>query len=75
MIELKENNNSYLNDEKIEFRKYQKVIAEKCVNRNSLVVLSTGLGTILGLTASPRASKKKLPNCAKTFTYQSIMSM
>jgi len=28
----------------IEFRKYQATIAEKCVNKNSLVVLPTGLG-------------------------------
>ncbi|MFX1257042.1 MAG: helicase-related protein [Promethearchaeota archaeon] len=35
---------SFLNREKIEFRKYQKKIAEKCVNKNSLIVLPTGLG-------------------------------
>ncbi|MFX0044027.1 MAG: DEAD/DEAH box helicase, partial [Candidatus Hodarchaeota archaeon] len=28
----------------IEFRKYQSTIAEKCINKNSLVVLPTGLG-------------------------------
>ena len=32
------------NSEKLEFRKYQVDIAEKCVNKNSLVVLPTGLG-------------------------------
>ncbi|MFW9941325.1 MAG: DEAD/DEAH box helicase family protein, partial [Candidatus Thorarchaeota archaeon] len=54
-----------LKSEKIEFRKYQVEIAEKCVNKNSLVVLPTGLGkTIIAvLTASktlkffPKGSK------------------
>ena len=54
-----------LKSEKIEFRKYQVEIAEKCINKNSLVVLPTGLGkTIIAvLTASktlkffPKGSK------------------
>ena len=33
-----------LKSEKIEFRKYQVEIAEKCVDKNSLLVLPTGLG-------------------------------
>ena len=36
--------NSYLKDEAIETRDYQVQIADKCINRNSLVVLPTGLG-------------------------------
>jgi len=39
-----EGNKSYLNREKLESRKYQADIAEKCVNNNSLVVIPTGLG-------------------------------
>ncbi|MFX1395150.1 MAG: DEAD/DEAH box helicase family protein, partial [Promethearchaeota archaeon] len=35
---------SFLKEEKIEYRKYQKKIVEKCLNKNSLVVLPTGLG-------------------------------
>ncbi|MFX1399590.1 MAG: DEAD/DEAH box helicase family protein, partial [Promethearchaeota archaeon] len=35
---------SFLKEEAIEYRKYQKEIAEKCLNKNSLVVLPTGLG-------------------------------
>jgi len=46
--------NLALKSEKIEFRKYQVEIADKCVNKNSLVVLPTGLGkTIIAvITAS-----------------------
>ncbi|GAH72245.1 unnamed protein product, partial [marine sediment metagenome] len=36
--------NQVLKSEKLEFRKYQVEIASKCVNKNSLVVLPTGLG-------------------------------
>ena len=41
---------SYLRQDNIESRKYQLEIAKKCVSKNSLVVLPTGLGkTIIGV--------------------------
>ncbi|MHA2131334.1 MAG: DEAD/DEAH box helicase, partial [Promethearchaeota archaeon] len=39
-----ENGDSILNSENIEIREYQIEIANKCLNKNSLVVLPTGLG-------------------------------
>ncbi len=46
MIESKsiKNNIPNLNNEKLEFRDYQIKIANKCLNKNSLVVIPTGLG-------------------------------
>ncbi|MGB5911539.1 MAG: DEAD/DEAH box helicase [Promethearchaeia archaeon] len=42
--------NEFIKELNIEYRKYQVKIAKKCVNKNSLVVLPTGLGkTIIGL--------------------------
>jgi Fanconi anemia group M protein len=42
--------NEFIKELNIEYRKYQVEIAKKCVNKNSLVVLPTGLGkTIIGL--------------------------
>lgn len=39
----------------IEFRKYQSTIAEKCINKNSLVVLPTGLGkTIIAVLVASK---------------------
>jgi len=54
MIELnindKERALGFLKVQKIEYRKYQISIAQKCVAKNSLVVLPTGLGkTIIGV--------------------------
>ncbi|MHA1490958.1 MAG: DEAD/DEAH box helicase [Promethearchaeota archaeon] len=64
-IKIKEKKTSFLNDKKIEFRDYQVRIAKKCANKNSLVVLPTGLGkTVIAviiaaksLEASPPSSK------------------
>ncbi|MHA2220104.1 MAG: DEAD/DEAH box helicase family protein [Candidatus Hodarchaeales archaeon] len=39
-----ENGDSILNSENLEIREYQIEIANKCLNKNSLVVLPTGLG-------------------------------
>jgi len=49
-IEDKERESGFLKVQKIEYRKYQISIAQKCVAKNSLVVLPTGLGkTIIGV--------------------------
>ncbi len=41
--------------EKIEYRDYQKNIAEKCINKNSLVVLPTGMGkTIIAVLVAAK---------------------
>lgn len=46
---------SYLTDNKIETREYQEQIAEKCVNKNSLVVIPTGLGkTIIAVLVAAK---------------------
>ena len=46
---------SYLNSENIDTRKYQHVIAENCVNKNSLVVIPTGLGkTIIAVLVAAK---------------------
>ncbi|MEJ2251959.1 MAG: DEAD/DEAH box helicase family protein, partial [Candidatus Lokiarchaeota archaeon] len=43
-------NNVFLDQDQLEFRDYQLSIAKKCVSKNSLVVVPTGLGkTIIGL--------------------------
>ena len=47
--------NSFLNIEKVEFREYQIEIAKKCANKNSLVVLPTGLGkTIIAVIVAAK---------------------
>ncbi len=46
-------NLKYLKNEKIDFREFQVNIARKCFNKNSLVVVPTGLGkTIIALFIS-----------------------
>ena len=46
----KRSTKSFLASEKIEYREYQRNIAEKCLNKISLVVLPTGMGkTIIAL--------------------------
>ena len=46
---------SYLNSENIDTRKYQHVIADNCVNKNSLVVIPTGLGkTIIAVLVAAK---------------------
>ncbi len=48
----------------IEFREYQARIAEKCVNRNSLVVLPTGLGkTIIAVLVAAKTMEHFPPDC------------
>ena len=45
----------YLNSEKIDTRKYQHFIADNCVNKNSLVVIPTGLGkTIIAVLVAAK---------------------
>ena len=47
--------NNNVNSSHIEYRKYQNVIAKKCVNKNSLVVLPTGLGkTIIAVLVAAK---------------------
>ena len=48
----------------IEFREYQARIAEKCVNKNSLVVLPTGLGkTIIAVLVAAKTMEHFPPDC------------
>ena len=58
MGELKTNPNDSLplfNEHKLEIRKYQIEIANKCINKNSLVVLPTGLGkTIIAVLVASK---------------------
>ena len=57
--------NSLLNLEKIESREYQIGIAQKCVNKNSLIVIPTGLGkTIIALLIAAD-TLKLYPNDSK----------
>lgn len=54
---------SYLTEGKIEARKYQEVIADKCINRNSLVVIPTGLGkTIIAVLVAAKTLEEFPPN-------------
>ena len=54
----KKEKKSYLKEAKIEFREYQINIAQKCVNKNSLVVLPTGLGkTIIAVIVAAKTLK------------------
>ena len=49
-MSVKEKENRFIDYNSIESREYQNSIAEKCVNKNSLVVIPTGLGkTIIAL--------------------------
>ncbi|MFX1237581.1 MAG: DEAD/DEAH box helicase [Promethearchaeota archaeon] len=49
----------YLKKNRITFRQYQKNIADKCENKNSLVVLPTGLGkTVVGILLVSRSLQK-----------------
>ena len=67
MIKYKENESksvkkNYLRKEQIEEREYQLKIAKKCVSRNSLVVLPTGLGkTIIGVYVAALTLEKFPP--------------
>jgi Fanconi anemia group M protein len=50
------NDCSFLTPGKIESRKYQIDIANKCINKNSLVVLPTGLGkTIIAILVAAKS--------------------
>jgi ERCC4-related helicase len=50
MLDSKNNHDLDLNDSGLEYREYQKKIAQQCILKNSLVVLPTGLGkTIIAL--------------------------
>jgi ERCC4-related helicase len=63
MSESLKSKNSPLNVESIEVRKYQKSIANKCVNKNSLVVLPTGLGkTIIAVLVAAEIIKVTPPH-------------
>jgi Fanconi anemia group M protein len=57
-LEAKIQDNQYLDQDQLEFREYQLAIAQKCVNKNSLVVVPTGLGkTIIGLFVAAETLK------------------
>ena len=61
--EDKPSKNLILNGKIIEFRKYQKVIADSCINKNSLVVLPTGLGkTIIAVLVAAETLELYPPN-------------
>ncbi len=50
MLDSKDNHDLNLNGSGLEYREYQKKIAQQCILKNSLVVLPTGLGkTIIAL--------------------------
>lgn len=50
MLDSEDNHNLNLNGSGLEYREYQKKIAQQCILKNSLVVLPTGLGkTIIAL--------------------------
>ncbi|MFW9822597.1 MAG: helicase-related protein [Candidatus Thorarchaeota archaeon] len=56
--------NSKTNTGNIEFRRYQEDIANNCVNKNSLVVLPTGLGkTIIAVLTAQKILKLSPANC------------
>jgi len=66
MGEIKEDivNNSIVNLDGLEVREYQIKIAEKCVDRNSLVVLPTGLGkTIIAVLVGSKVLEIYPSNC------------
>ena len=49
---------NFLEKRKVESRKYQEIIAEKCLGKNSLVVIPTGLGkTIIGILIAAKMLK------------------
>lgn len=53
-----EANDSFLEASSVEFRDYQENIANKCVGKNSLVVIPTGLGkTIIGVLVAAKVLK------------------
>lgn len=54
-----------LKSEGLEFRKYQVDIAEKCVNKNSLVVLPTGLGKTIIAVLTARKTLQFFPTDSK----------
>ncbi|MFX1273638.1 MAG: DEAD/DEAH box helicase [Promethearchaeota archaeon] len=59
MVEIRgtkpEEKNSYLEKKEVEYRHYQEIIAQKCVGKNSLVVIPTGLGkTIIGVLVAAK---------------------
>ncbi len=52
------NSSSLVNGKNLEIRKYQTEIASKCINKNSLVVLPTGLGkTIIAVLVASKTLK------------------
>ncbi|TXT65428.1 MAG: hypothetical protein BAJALOKI1v1_430019 [Promethearchaeota archaeon] len=54
--------NEYLKNNKLEARKYQLEIAHKCVSKNSLIVIPTGLGkTIIAVLVSAKTLKISPP--------------
>jgi Fanconi anemia group M protein len=54
-IRKREFDDSFLASEKIEYRDYQINIADKCINKNSLVVLPTGMGkTIIAVLVAAK---------------------
>ena len=62
-IGAKSINNEFLKVENLEFRQYQLAIANKCVNKNSLVVLPTGLGkTIIAVLIAAKILEISPPN-------------
>ncbi len=55
--------NMFLKTENLEFRQYQLAIANKCVSKNSLVVLPTGLGkTIVAVLIAAKTLEISPPN-------------
>lgn len=58
-------NNQVANSGKLEFRKYQVEIAEKCVNKNSLVVLPTGLGKTIIAVLTAKKTLQFFPQRSK----------
>ncbi|MFX1599722.1 MAG: DEAD/DEAH box helicase family protein [Promethearchaeota archaeon] len=64
MSEIKEgaNGTSVINSDELQIREYQINIANECVNKNSLVVLPTGLGkTIIAVLVANKILKKYPP--------------
>ena len=53
------------NSEDIEFRQYQEEIAKQCINKNSLVVLPTGLGKTIIAVLTARKILELYPEDSK----------
>lgn len=69
MIRLKTNDKeqkiSFLKEENLEFREYQFKIAEKCISKNSLIVIPTGLGKTIIATYIAAKTLELFPQDSK----------